>query len=160
MSTAKGRDIKIPPKAIGKIRPRIGVRIFFLDCSAIVLILSFKGVCIDLTRISNIMLYNIIFEILVKSIHTPLKLKIKTMAEQSKKNIRTPIRGRIFPIALGGILISLPLAVLTGYAVASDYMLYRKKSSQVVRDKSQSDVSNSKKLPPKSFQNSEDFKKD
>ena len=46
------------------------------------------------------------------------------MAEQSKKNIRTPIRGRIFPIALGGILISLPLgAVLTGYAVASDYML-------------------------------------
>ena len=82
------------------------------------------------------------------------------MAEQSKKNIRTPIRGRIFPIALGGILISLPLAVLTGYAVASDNMLYRKKSSQVVRDKSQSDVSNSRKLPPKSFQNSEDFKKD
>jgi len=57
------------------------------------------------------------------------------MAEQFKKNIRTLIRGRIFPIALGGILISLPLAVLTGYAVASDYMLYRKKSSQVVRDK-------------------------
>ena len=83
------------------------------------------------------------------------------MAEQFKKNIRIPIRGRIFPIALGGILISLPLAVLTGYAVASDYMLQtRKKSSQVVLDESQSDVPESKKLLQKSFQNAEDSKKD
>ena len=81
------------------------------------------------------------------------------MTEKFKKNIRNPIRGRVLPIAVTGILISLPLAVLTGYAVASDYMLQtRKKSSQV--DESQSDVPKSKKLLQKSFQNAEDSKKD
>ena len=35
------------------------------------------------------------------------------MADKIKKNIRNPIRGRVFPIALAGILMSLPMAVLT-----------------------------------------------
>ena len=74
------------------------------------------------------------------------------MADKIKKNIRNPIRGRVFPIALAGILISLPLAVLTGYAVASDYMLQTRKKS--------SDVPNPKKLLQKSFPNPEDSKKD
>ena len=72
------------------------------------------------------------------------------MEEQFKKYIRNPIRGRVFPIALAGILISLPLAVLTGYAVASDYMLQtRKKSPDVPKTESQ-----------ESFPNPEDSKKD
>ena len=72
------------------------------------------------------------------------------MADKIKKNIRNPIRGRVFLLA--GILISLPLAVLTGYAVASDYMLQTRKKS--------SDVPNPKKLLQTSFQNPEDSKKD